>query len=92
MKKKNLILILSLTSTLSIASIGCGSAETSNIADAETPLADSTENAEDTLLYGTLDLSYADFYYGELNQIEPETDASKGQYDSENLVIAAGYE
>ena len=48
MKKKNLILILSLTSTLSIASIGCGSAETSNIADAETPLADSTENAEDT--------------------------------------------
>lgn len=92
MKKKNLILILTLTSTLSIASIGCGSAETSNIADAETPLADSTENAEDTLLYGTLDLSYADFYYGELNQIEPETDASKGQYDSENLVIAAGYE
>lgn len=100
MKKKNLILVLGLTGSLVMAAVGCGNAESTDITDVESPLADSVENtadsqedaAEDTLIYGTLNLSYADFYYGELNNIEPETNAEKGQYDTENAAVAAGYE
>lgn len=103
MKKKNLMLTLGLTGALIIASVGCGSnanTETAEITETEAPLAASAEDtttsqeagAENTLLYGTVNLPYADFYYGELNNIEPETDATSGNYDSEDLAIAAGYE
>ena len=65
MKKKKLIFTLGLASALTIAAVGCGNAETTDITDAESPLADSVENtadsqedaAEDTLVYGTLNLS-----------------------------------
>lgn len=103
MKKKNLMLTLGLTGAFIVASAGCGSTtntETAEIAEAEIPLAASAEMTtasehtatEGTLLYGIVNLPYADFYYGELNHIEPETDATTGQYDSEDLVVAAGYE
>lgn len=53
----------------------------------------STENTtEDTLIYGTVNLPYADFYYGELNAIEAETTATTGQYDVEDIAASAGYE
>lgn len=70
------------------------------ITETDAALAESVEetttsveaDTDDTLLYGTVNLPYADFYYGELNNIEPEKDATAGQYDSEDLVTAAGYE
>ncbi len=46
---------------------------------------------ENELLYGTLNLTYADFYYGEINNVEPETDAAKGQYDVADKVTAQGF-
>ena len=101
MKKKNLALILGLTGILAIAAVGCGdtaSTGTTNNSETEAAPANSVEEAstevaaESTLLYGTVNLPYADFYYGELNQIEPETDAATGQYDSEDKAAAAGYE
>lgn len=70
--------------------------ESTTIADTEAALAASAENttkeSDDTLLYGTVNLPYADYYYGELNNIEPETDATTGQYDVEDVAAAAGYE
>ena len=102
MKKKNLVLTLGLTGALIVSAVGCGSTtstETTDITESEAPLAasvettDSTEIAsEDNLLYGTVNLPYADFYYGELNNIEPETDATTGQYDVEDVAAANGYE
>lgn len=55
--------------------------------------ADSTVLAERGYLYGTLDLSYADYYYGELSNVEAEEVEMSvaGQYDAENKVTAAGY-
>lgn len=99
MKKKNLILTLGFTIALGAAS-GCGNTETTTDSAIETTTSDSAETAsiseestaEGTLLYGTLNVPYADFYYGELNNIEPETDAVKGQYENQNLVTSAGYE
>ena len=102
MKKKNLALTLGLICSLSLACVGCGSnaaAETTDIAETGAALADSVVEAttteaktENTLLYGTVNLPYADFYYGELNNIEPELDATVGQYDVEDVASAAGYE
>lgn len=102
MKKKNLVLTLGLTSALIVTAVGCGSTastETTDIAESEAPLdafveATTSEEAtsEDSLLYGTVNLPYADFYYGELNNIEPEIDATAGQYDTEDVAEASGYE
>ena len=52
-------------------------------------------NAEeaDKYVYTTLDIPYADYYYGELNEIAAEEpgEAVTGQYDVEDAVTAAGY-
>lgn len=52
-------------------------------------------NAEDAdkYVYTTLDIPYADYYYGELNEIAAEEpgEAVTGQYDVEDAVTAAGY-
>ena len=71
MKKKNLALTLGLICSLSLACVGCGSnaaAETTDIAETGAALADSVVEAttteaktENTLLYGTVNLPYADF-------------------------------
>lgn len=66
--------------------------EATTIADTEVALADSAVTTDDSLLYGTVNLPYADFYYGELNNIEPETNATVGQYDVEDLAASAGFE
>lgn len=52
------------------------------------------EEAGSEMVYGTLNLSYADYYYGELNNVEPEDPAqsTQGQYDAADPVTAAGYE
>lgn len=106
MKKRNLVLSLGLTCSLALTCTGCGNTastenadleavhvEATTIADSEVALADSAETTtDDTLLYGTVNLPYADFYYGELNNIEPETDATAGLYDVEGLAATAGYE
>ena len=87
MKKQSLI-TLGLLSVLMLSAVGCGntdSTETMNITESEVALAASVENtevdSENKLIYGTVNLPYADFYYGELNQIQPETDATAGQYN-----------
>lgn len=102
MKKKNLVLTLGLTGALIASAVGCGSTtstKTTDVAESQAPLATSAESAdsteitaEDTLLYGTVNLPYADFYYGELNDIEPEMDAATGQYDVNDAAAANGYE
>ncbi len=42
------------------------------------------------LVYGTVNLPYADFYYGEINKLEPEFDAEKAQLDVVDAVEQAG--
>lgn len=98
MKKRSLI-TLGLASVLMLSAVGCGntaSTENTNITESEAALAEAAENteavSEATLIYGTVNLPYAYFYYGELNQIEPETDAVTGQYDIKDLVADSGYE
>lgn len=92
MKKRSLI-TLGLASVLMLSAVGCGntaSTENTNIPESEAALAEAVSEA--TLIYGTVNLPYAYFYYGELNQIEPETDAVTGQYDIKDLVADSGYE
>lgn len=98
MKRKSLI-ALGLASIFILSAVGCNNtdnAENTNIAENKVALATSVENTEtaleDTLIYGTVNLPYADFYYGELKQIEPETDAVTGQYDVNDIVASFGYE
>lgn len=98
MKKQSLI-TLGLLSVLMLSAVGCGntdSTETMNITESEVALAASVENtevdSENKLIYGTVNLPYADFYYGELNQIQPETDATAGQYNINDIVVSSGYE
>lgn len=98
MKRKSLI-ALGLASIFILSAVGCNNtdnAENTNIAENKVALATSVENTEtaleDTLIFGTVNLPYADFYYGELKQIEPETDAVTGQYDVNDIVASFGYE
>jgi hypothetical protein len=37
------------------------------------------------LVYGTVNLSYAQFYYGEVNNVEPELNATTGIYDKVSI-------
>ena len=97
MKRKSFI-TLCLISILSLSVTGCGntaSTESTDITETLVALTDSIENtektADDTFIYGTVNLPYADFYYGELNQIEPETNAKVGQYNVKDIVEASGY-
>lgn len=48
---------------------------------------------EDQYVYTTLNIPYADFYYGELNDVEPEEPgtAVEGQFTAEDAVTAAAY-
>ena len=48
---------------------------------------------ESEYYFGVLDVPYADFYYGEINHVEPESleDGAAGQYDVEDIVGAEGY-
>lgn len=50
--------------------------------------------ADSEMIYATLNLSYADYYYGELNDVEPEDPAQSvaGQYDAADPIAEAGYE
>ncbi len=43
--------------------------------------------------FGKINVPYADFYYGEINKVEPEAleDGAEGQYDVEDKVTAAGF-
>ena len=47
----------------------------------------------DQYVYTTLNIPYADFYYGELNDVEPEEpgEAVEPQFSAEDAVTAAGY-
>ena len=98
--KKHLIATLGLTGVLIGSVSGCAKvASTDSVDVTESESTDVTksdvalsENEDSNLVYGTVNVSYADFYYGELNNIEAKTDATTGQYDVENLAVAAGYE
>ena len=48
---------------------------------------------ESEYYFGVLDVPYADFYYGEINHVEPESleEGAAGKYDTEDVVTAAGY-
>ncbi len=66
-------------------------AETEGASDAEEQApAVSIETSE--YYFGKIDVPYADFYYGEINKVQPEAleDAAAGQYDVEDKVTAAG--
>ncbi|MBO5031827.1 MAG: hypothetical protein J6D08_08070 [Lachnospiraceae bacterium] len=108
MKKKYLVRNIGIAGLLMLSAAGCQSeqaatntvpetdTEISAVEDSSSAEAASTEDMqsqeETNYLYGTVNLPYADFYYGELNDIEPETDASAGQYTTPDLAAAAGYE
>lgn len=71
---------------LALALAACGKSEP---AAEETPTeAAQTAKTETAYVYGTLDLSYADFYYGELNDVEENATL---QLDAADPVAAAGY-
>ncbi|MCR4904171.1 MAG: hypothetical protein K6A23_15035 [Butyrivibrio sp.] len=44
------------------------------------------------LVYGTVNLPYADFYYGEINSLEPEFDAQAADLEAADAIEAAGFE
>lgn len=48
---------------------------------------------ESEYYFGVLDVPYADFYYGEINHIQPEAleDGTAGQYETEDIVGREGY-
>ncbi len=48
--------------------------------------------ADYDLVYGTVNLPYADFYYGEINGVEPEFDATAAKLDAADAVAAAEFE
>lgn len=98
MKRKSFI-TLGLVNIFILSVTGCGNTaqtESADISETQVALTPSIENAQnisdDAFVYGTVNLPYADFYYGELNQIEPETDAVAGQYNIKDLVVSSGYE
>lgn len=55
--------------------------------------AESTEVETGEYYFGVLNIPYADFYYGEINHIKPESleEGSAGKYDAEDIVSMAGY-
>ncbi len=63
---------------------------------------ETTEEAEGTdlaslvegydLVYGTVNLPYADFYYGEINNIEPDFEATEADLEAADAIEAAGLE
>lgn len=63
--------------------------EVSSEAEAEAEVSIDT----DEYYFGKLDVPYADFYYGEIEKVQPEAleDGAEGQYDAEDKVTAAGY-
>ncbi len=67
-------------------------AATSEEASAQENVANALEAlvAGHDLVYGTVNLPYADFYYGEINKVEPEFDADKAQLDAVDAVEKAG--
>lgn len=101
MKRTYMKFFFSLLATVSIVAVGCGkegtntNEVTNNTESIETSITDEStpaaSNQEVELLYGTVNLTYANFYYGELNDIEPELTATSGQYQAESKVNAAGY-
>ncbi len=57
----------------------------------ESPKTVVEENAEKyDLVYGTVNLPYADFYYGEINRVEPEYEAKEAKLDAADAIDAAG--
>lgn len=44
------------------------------------------------LVYGTVDLPYADFYYGEINSVEPDFEATEADLEAADAIEAAGLE
>lgn len=59
---------------------------------AETTAAESMAEQEmaGEYIYGKLDVPYADFYYGELNKLEPEAEGAKLQLEAADPVKEAG--
>ncbi len=98
MRKKHLYLLAPAALTLFLAS--CGSQTSTTTApesSAETTSAADQSKAESSIgnenyIYGKLNIPYADYYYGEINDIEPEADPAKltPQLDKEDPITAAG--
>jgi hypothetical protein len=96
MKKQKIIYMIT-ASVLSLSSLTACTNDKEQVENVLEETSDTESTESDTAssyLYGTLNLSYADYYYGELNQIEAQEpeNSSAGQYDAENKVIAAGFE
>ena len=62
------------TATASSTEAAVATITETEVALAETATTETVAN--DNLIYGTVNLPYADFYYGELNNIEPESAAT----------------
>lgn len=79
------------TTTTAAAEMTATAAETDKTTTAESKAG---KTAEGEYVYGTLNLNYANYYYGELNDIEPEDSeiSTTGQYDKADLVNEAGLE
>lgn len=87
--RKNRVLALTLAGALTLTSttlVGCGQQK----AETENKQEQIEVNAKD-YYFGTLNLTYADYYYGEIEGINPDNE-TKGQYEAENKVKAAGYD
>ena len=54
------------------------------------PVSSFADAATDEYVYGTVNMNYADFYYGELNGIEP-SDATAIDTSTSDPVTKAGY-
>ena len=97
MKKRFLYATL-LVPTLVTALTACSSSK-----PAESQTSSESSSAEETVkasdkeasdyVYAKIDMPYADFYYGELNDVEPEKDTAslKANLDAEDMVEKAGF-
>ena len=68
-------------------------AQTSPTAFAVSTQKNSTSVAIDGYVYATVNMPYADFYYGEIKQLsaDPSADASVADFTAEDPITAAGY-
>ena len=91
MKKKILYLGLSMFALSGLVS-ACSPKASVESSESTSAVGKNEEGSNADYIYAKLDLPYADFYYGELNNIEPEANTSdlKADLESTDKVADAG--
>lgn len=87
------VLAAGLISACSNNSNNAASSGSESANQASDKTSDGAEKGSDDYVYAKIDLPYADFYYGEINEVEPEKEPAKltAQLDKEDAVEKAGF-